>query len=472
MKKRWKALKTRIDKALFRTPDEMRRNYTPGEPLATGGDIKELLYAANPVYIEVSQTGSTPMMGLMGGFMALVGVAGLGMGGTFLWTLITEELSLPKLAYHFEYNLDLLFGLIFGLFGSIFILFFGVIGTLTAYLSLVTPVDATARFDRKRQLVYLKRGRNRVLAIPWANLTPVVTNHVASAYLPNSLSYQGKFVEYDENGEPKETNGIEHSVAIGNSYPAENGSLMEMEGVRQYMESGYSPMMRPLQWRKLRRPGWRVMFDGPNFVKEFEDLWENPKRPRESMFIIIAPLFIMGSAFFFHFINAWNLLAQWVAPFPKWPRALREQHEADLLELGIDAHGNRLPRPKRKPVVRLNGELVEAASEDREAGEEAARQQQIRRREAWRDIFLDRLAACVALPLAPLSMFMIWGVLITGDFWFETLGIRDFSAINAEEFVLLFFGGPFLVNALGFAIAMLTAPLGKKTREWRDAQKV
>jgi hypothetical protein len=53
-----------------------------------------------------------------------------------------------------------------------------------------------------------------------------------------------------------------------------------------------------------------------------------------------------------------NWLALRVAPLPKWPRDLTDMHNADVAAAGAQESAS----ARRKPVIRVNGEIVDGPS--------------------------------------------------------------------------------------------------------------
>jgi hypothetical protein len=83
---------------------------------------------------------------------------------------------------------------------------------------------------------------------------------------------------------------------------------------------------------------------------------------RTAAFVVFFPLLFP--------LQFTNWLALRVAPVPKWPKDLAEMHAADVAEAQTktDAtqaaaptggHTQEAARPRRKPVIRVNGEIVD-----------------------------------------------------------------------------------------------------------------
>lgn len=360
------------------------RRYDRGRPLAAHASAEWLLYAANPVYIETTQGGTSAARG----FGALIWLA-----GTFF--CLTAGGSMVYLGFKDIIIHDDVMGLFMAVLGLV--LFIGsAIPGLMVYLSFFAPTDSVVRFDRKRQVVYIRIGKG-VVEIPWSSLTPVVQGMAASPMLPGRM-YRGLFVEYGVGDEPRTTDGVPHVLQVGQASGGKEGALFFLEHVRRYMEEGPQSVPRPKEGQWLRhRPTWRAMF---NFV-HLVDGWALEQHERSEaapwaqtvMFALMFPL--MFPLQFTHW------LALRVAPLPKWPKELEAQHAADLAELGVRPDGSREAGMRRQPVMRVNGKKIEPP--EGQADQPPS--------EPVQDGWFGRMAAWVAVPLGFLSPLVFWGTL-------------------------------------------------------------
>ena len=339
------------------------RRYDRGRPLAAHANAEMLLYAANPVYIESTQGGTSAGRGL----------------GVLIWifgmlTCIGGALWLAYSGFKYQQNF---WGVITNILMSGTLLAGSAIPGLMVYLTFFAPTDAVVRFDRKRQMAYMPAGK-RLLEIPWSRLTPVVQGMAASPMLPTRM-YRGLFVEYGADHVPLVTDGVPHVLQVGQASGGEPGALFSLEYVRRYMDEGPASVPRPNRDQWLHhRPDWRAMF---NFV-HLVDGWMQERHARSEaapwgqtvVFALMFPLMFL--------LQVTHWLALRVAPLPKWPQALQTQHAADLTELGV--------RPDGQPVGSpAGGANLRAPAQ------------------GWK-----RIAPWIAVPLAVLSPVVFWGSLL------------------------------------------------------------
>ena len=355
------------------------KRYDSAGSLAAHANAEWLLYAANPVYIEATQGGTSPARG----FGALI---------WFFATVASLWIGVSILYYGFRDNDFLLV-----LMGPVLIAG-SLIPGMMVYLSFFAPTDAVVRFDQKRQVAYTRIGRG-VVEISWSRLTPVVQGMAASPMLP-SRTYRGLFVEYGPGGDPRMTDGVPHILQIGQASGGEEGALFFLEYVRRYMEEGPQSVPTPKAGQWLRhRPTWRAMFNFVHLVDgwalEQHERSEAAPWPQTVVFALMFPLLFL--------LQFTHWLALRVAPLPKWPKELEAQHAADLAELGVRPDGSRESNIRRQPVVRVNGQRTEPSAA------ETARDLQP---EPVQHGGFDRLAPWVAVPLGFLSPVVFWGSLL------------------------------------------------------------
>ena len=327
------------------------RVYPRHRMLSSGAVGEELVYEVNPVYLEAGQGGTSPMRG-WGAILFVFALISGWWAGVFT---ITEVIS----SWH-----DPEMGMITRLFLIPFMLFAVALGTLVSFVYLgsafFTATDVITRYDRKRQKVWMWTGRGPI-EIDWNALTPVVRSGPASAYSMTRI-YRGLYVEFDAQGEPKKTRGIPHVIQVGGISAGEEGVLPAMEYVRLYMEEG--PQSLPPVRRYLQaRPKWWAMFNFMNMIQDWLDY-------RQGKGSGLGPPYATMVFFFLFFpilfpMQFTNWLALKVAPCPHWPKELLRMHEQDLAELAAQAPASPpKPRPRRTPVIRVNGRIVDDATPD------------------------------------------------------------------------------------------------------------
>lgn len=361
------AWKNKSRKALeqFKAFADSTRRYDKVGRLADHAAAENLLYAANPVYIETTQGGTSPIRGFGAVIWlgALLALWWMGTGGV----VAAFEPSLTRSAgtriTYFVMGLVLLVG--------------SALPGLLLFFSFFAPTDAVVRFDRKRQVAY-KWSDQGLIEIPWANLTPVVQGMMTSP-MQASRTYRAMFVEYAPNGEPRCTNGVPHLMQLGWPSGDEEGALFALEYVRRYMDEGWQAVPRPQQWLR-HRPRWRAMF---NFVGIVDDWAREEREPSELGKPWGLALFFGSAGLAMIPMQITNWLALQVAPKPRWPRTLKVQHARDLAEIGYRPDG------RRAGVADDTAVSPAAASGDPSS---------------W----LDRLVACIAIPMALLSPLLFW----------------------------------------------------------------
>ncbi|MFN2120576.1 MAG: DUF6708 domain-containing protein [Anaerolineales bacterium] len=315
------------------------------QPLSEAASGKGLVYEVNPVYLEAGQGGTSSMRG--------VGAVVFALGWGLSWYAGYAVLSSIVLALDGDPRS------LFSVFGTLLGSFAFFVGNLVGIAYFVPTffnvTDVITRYDRKRQKVWMW-SRHGAIEMDWNALTPVIRSGAASAYGTTRL-YRGFYVEYGDDGEPKRTHGLPHVVQVGTFTGAEVGTRLLMEYVRRYMEQG--PQALPPVGRFLRhRPQWWQMF---NFMDVIQD-WIDAKQGRSAG---LPPPYATAffSLLFFpvtFLLQVTHWIALWTAPCPTWPRDLIEMHARDLAEL--EDAGK--PRQRRKPVIRVNGQIVESPADD------------------------------------------------------------------------------------------------------------
>lgn len=335
--------KTQQKKALasLRQHAQNLRRLPPGQQLSPWPQAEDLVYAANPVYLEISQGGASPMRG----WGALIFLLGAFLTLSTPYTLISDiQTRVERGLYQsgeFSYAgtaLDV------GLATLVFAM--SVIPLFWLYMSFFAVTDVVVRFDRKRGKVWMWTGSGPI-EMRWADLQPGVMGLAASAHLPGR-TYRGVYAEFDASGQIKVTRNIPHLIQVGQISAAEAGVMPGLEYVRAFMEHG--PRGLPPPNRLLQhRPRWYAMVNFLGLADEWALIANGQPGPlgkpwiRTIGFVVFFPVLFP--------LQFTNWLALRVAPIPKWPREIVDMHAADLAELD---------KPRRKPVVRVNGELLDS----------------------------------------------------------------------------------------------------------------
>jgi hypothetical protein len=262
------------------------------------------------------------------------------------------------------------------LLGTPFSLLLLVLGAVLAILmfgsAFFAVTDPTVRFDHKRQKVWMWTGKGPI-EMDWARLVPRVESSVATAYA-TVKTYRGQYAEVGADGNILVTKGIPHLFQVGQISAAEEGVRPGMEYVRLYMDCGPHAVRPPDKFLSHRTP-WYAMVNFIGMANEWVRWRENRDKPgvapapwvRTIGFVLLFPLFFP--------LQFTNWLALVVAPRPKWPKELEAMHAADLAQLQQGEAQRRqqdltadrareAPQPRRKPVIRVNGEIVSGGEAD------------------------------------------------------------------------------------------------------------
>jgi hypothetical protein len=329
-----------------------------------GGDMSLLLYAANPVYIDVSQ-GRSPLVDKA--LMLFLIIFVLILVGTMPF-LISFKFGLTFFSHCYSIGDYLLAS--FNIFMFWFIEIFSIFMISCFCRSFFAPLDDIVRFDRKRQTVYINatkreklenissiknlflmwQDKRKFIEIPWNKLYPAIFAH-ANPYL-QGRSYSCLFIEPDETQLSKKSkraykdkDGFQHSARIG--FTAQGGTTVSinalvlpalpLEAIRRFMEDGYQPWMRPSAWRRIFRPDWRYIFtfhhpaEQRGLDKEKNIGW---KLLDLIVNAVVIPLSLFPMLFYW--------ISTRVAPVPKFPQNIVERNQNDLKELGIDEFGDKI----------------------------------------------------------------------------------------------------------------------------------
>lgn len=331
-----------------------------------------MVYEFNDVYLEIGQGGNSCLRGFGAIFMLpgfLIGVVG---GLWASWKGVSELWHPTRITWHATTNattmeIDWLVLLLSPV--TLFMVFVSA-ALFVVYLGhFISVTDPVIRFDRKRQKVWMWTGRGPI-EMDWSNLTPRLRTTMVNAYGGKVTRCQ--YAELDAHGNPLKTKGIEHVLQIGGITTPTPGMPYAADGleyVRCYMEHGPGSVKPP---KKLltHRVHWYAMFNLFNLADDWVSWKENRDRPwlypppwiRTVIFVLLFPMF-----FPLQFTN-WLALA--ISPKPKWPKEIREMHEADLRELEqtrrqqraadrLADRASEAEHPRRKPVMRVNGQIVD-----------------------------------------------------------------------------------------------------------------
>lgn len=309
--------------------------------LSDWANSDQMVYALNSAYLEIGQGGNSPMRG----WGAICFVLWLGLAPSLLYRMTILVIDMVRLNQANIFDVVLAFGVgVIMLATMCFSLFY-------VAITFFSVTDATVRLDSKRKKVWLWTSKGPI-EIDWHKLTPQVESSVATAYA-TVKTYRGQYAELGPNGLPLTTHGIPHVFQCGQISTAEEGVLPSMEYVRRYMEMGPHAVEPPtkLLSHKVR---WYALVNLFGMADDWVRWKENRERPgvapapwiRTIIFILLFPVF-----FPMQFTN-WLALA--IAPKPKWPHALEAMHQADLITYQTE----RTPQAQRKPVIRVDGELL------------------------------------------------------------------------------------------------------------------
>jgi hypothetical protein len=320
--------------------------------LAGQAEAYQMVYAVNPIYLEMTQGGASPMRG----WGALILVLGVSLGLLHALASI-EAIYLALFVRDSEWSgFDIFLEALMVSGGFLC----AALPALWLYLNFFTVTDVVARFDRKRRKVWVWRAK-QPLELDWDRLQPAVSSGAASAHMPSRI-YTGLYAEFAPDGEFVTTNGQPHVVQVGGVSGAEEGVRPALEYVRVFMEQG--PQALPPPGALLRhRPRWYAMVNLFGMADEWADHFAGRPTPlgkpwvRTIAFVVFFPLLFP--------LQFTNWLALRVAPLPRWPRELELMHAADLRDVITHEPGSspkRAARARRTPVIRVNGELADPGS--------------------------------------------------------------------------------------------------------------
>jgi hypothetical protein len=329
-------------------------------PLDNGATGEGLVYTVNPVYLEAGQGGNSYLRG----FGSLIFLFGF----VLAWWMAISQLFvwLP------QDWIDPSASRVITVFMTLFMLFATALASLVTFAwvgtAFLAPVDVITRYDRKRQKVWVWNAKGPI-ELDWNALVPVVRGTAASAYLPTKL-YRGLYVEFGDDGRPRKTRGVPHVVQVGQTTADPQGVLPVMEYVREYMEQG--PQVLPPVLRYLRRrPRWWMMFNFAGIAEDWADHFAGRPLPLGPPYGTTIAFIVLFPVLFPLQITNW--LALMLAPWPKWPKDLLRTHQQDLADLAVSSSSpttppaaSSSPTPRRKPVIRVNGNLVDDAHPDGE----------------------------------------------------------------------------------------------------------
>lgn len=319
----------------------------------------QMVYALNPAMLEIGQGGNSPVHGV-----GTIPAAGI---GSLLLGFLIE--GLPSFFKAWDLGEIPTWELVLVCIASIFGAALLIVPLSYLWLSFFAVTDPTIRFDHKRQKVWMWTGKGPI-EMAWARLVPRVESSVATAYA-TVKTYRGQYAEVGADGNILVTNGIPHVFQVGQISAAEEGVRPAMEYVRLYMDAGPHAVRPPEKFLSHRTP-WYAMVNFIGMADEWVRWRENRDKPdvapapwvRTVGFVLLFPLFFP--------LQFTNWLALTVAPRPKWPKELDAMHAADLAQAQQsetqrrqqDLTADRASEaqvPRRKPVIRVNGEIVSGA---------------------------------------------------------------------------------------------------------------
>jgi hypothetical protein len=314
--------------------------------LAGQAEAYQMVYAVNPVYLEMTQGGVSPMRG-WGALIFVLGLYATYLGLEVSWLSVQRMTTVGATAGGIALEVAMV----------VVMLTCAALPALWLYLNFFSVTDAVARFDRKRRKVWVWRPK-QPLELDWDRLQPAVSSGAASAHMPSRI-YTGLYAEFTPNGELVTTNGQPHVVQVGGVSGAEEGVRPALEYVRVFMEQG-SQALPPPGALLRHRPRWYAMVNFFGMADEWADHLAGRPTPlgkpwvRTIAFVVFFPLLFP--------LQFTNWLALRIAPLPRWPRELEQMHAADLRDVCASESNpseKGQVRPRRMPVIRVNGELVD-----------------------------------------------------------------------------------------------------------------
>ncbi|MEZ5627795.1 MAG: DUF6708 domain-containing protein [Rhodocyclaceae bacterium] len=335
----------------FKRGVEHYRYLTPGQPVGVA-DGENLVYEVNHIYMDIGQGGTSSIRGF-GAIPVLIFML------WFLWvifyiaSMFWDDFLLDRIASIEFFSWMALFLMGGGLCALIALAYFGI--------TFLAPTDALVRLDRKRQKVWLWDGRYGAVEVDWRRMVPRVYTHVANQF--GSTVSHAQYVELDADGNVVKTGKRQHLFQCGNLTDDTIHGFSNMEFVRRFMAAPVETSPPYVKQLLRHRPKWWVMFDIIGWAEDWANWYRDRDKPGLSpMPWVSSIIWVLTFPLWFPMqFSSW--LALRVAPVPKWPKELEVMHAADLAELVAKekpAARVRGERPSRKPVIRVNGQIVDS----------------------------------------------------------------------------------------------------------------
>jgi hypothetical protein len=310
---------------------------TPHAPVAEpNNDLDRMIYAVNPVYLEISPENEADR-GKYDRYWVYLPIATIPLMLFMLWTnIIAWTLGGSYLLNLLVTILDII---VYGpcLIGGFLSIWYWI-------ARCHHPVEYLIRFDRKRQKVFCMPRKpfeidktpfedRPILEIPWQNIRLAACQY---KYALDKNLYRGQVLEVD--AQEKIIRTIDIIRLASQEY-----ALRPLETIRRYMEEDYDSVIdsiRPQRWRRFCRPDWREMFSWTSVYPSSLDYKDSPFTAGKRLSHLMTPI-ILPYVFYAYVMN-W--LMGVLSPAPIWKKSVREMHEADLAELGVDKYG--VPAPE------------------------------------------------------------------------------------------------------------------------------
>jgi hypothetical protein len=309
---------------------------TPHMPVAKpNDDLERMIYAVNPVYLEISPENEADT-GKDDRYWVYLPIVTMPLVALAIWAGVGLLISDRSHLTDFILSMMLLIG-----FSPYAI---GVVLSVWYWIARCHhPVEYLIRFDRKRQKVFCMPRKpfeidrtpfedRPILEIPWQNIRLATCQY---KYAPIRNAYRGQLLEVD--AQEKVIRTIDIIRLASQEY-----ALRPLETIRRYMEEDYNAVIdsiRPKRWRQFCRPDWREMFSWTSVYPSSLDYKDSPftagKRLSHLLTVLILPYI------FYAYVMNW--LMGVLSPAPIWKKSVREMHEADLADLGVDKYGVPVP---------------------------------------------------------------------------------------------------------------------------------